>query len=70
LPRRAQRHSDVSCAKTAEPIEMLFGLWSQVEACMRWSAHWRHGHLANTTEPIVCGGDAALCEITLITCYY
>jgi len=27
-------------------------------------------HLANTTEPCVCGGDAALCQITLTTCYY
>jgi len=35
--------------------------------CTRYGAHWRH--LANTTEPSVCGGDAALCEITLTTCY-
>jgi len=28
-------------------------------------AHWRH--LANTTEPIVCGGDAVLRQITLTT---
>jgi len=27
-------------------------------------AHWRH-QLANTTEPSMCGGDAALCQITL-----
>jgi len=33
-----------------------------------WRAHWRH--LANTTQPSVCGGDAALCEITLTTCQY
>jgi len=32
-----------------------------------WGAHWRH--LANTTEPSMCGGDAALCQITLTTCY-
>jgi len=31
-------------------------------------AHWRH--LANTAEPSVCGGDAALCPITLTTCIY
>jgi len=31
-----------------------------------WNAHWRH--LANTTEPSMCGGDAALCQITLTTC--
>jgi len=27
-----------------------------------WGAHWRH--LANTTEPSMCCGDAALCHIT------
>ena len=31
-----------------------------------WGAHWRH--LKNTTEPSMCGGDAALCQITLTTC--
>ena len=31
-----------------------------------WGAHWRH--LANTTEPSMCCGDAALCQITLTTC--
>jgi len=30
-------------------------------------AHWRH--LKNTTEPPTCGGDAALCQITLTTCF-
>jgi len=29
-------------------------------------AHWRH--LANTTEPSVCGRDAVLCQTTLTTC--
>jgi len=33
-----------------------------------WGAHWRH--LKNTTEPSMCGGDAALCQITLTTCYF
>jgi len=49
--------------KTAEPIEMPFGSdsgWSK-EACIRCSARWRH--LANTTEPYMCGGDAACCQI-------
>ena len=27
-------------------------------------------HLANTTESSMCGGDAALCQITLTTCYH
>jgi len=31
-------------------------------------AHWCH--LVNTTEPSVCGGDAALCQITMTICYY
>jgi len=31
-------------------------------------AYWRH--LKNTTEPSMRGGDAALCQITLTTCYY
>jgi len=29
-------------------------------------AHWRR--LKNTTEPSMCDGDAALCQITLTTC--
>ena len=35
-----------------------------------WGAHWCH--LANTctTEPSMYGGDVALCQITLTTCYY
>jgi len=37
------------------------------EACVTWWAHWRH--LVNTTEPSVCGSDAALCHITLTTYY-
>jgi len=32
-----------------------------------WGAHWRH--LANTTEPPLCSGNAALCQITLTTCF-
>ena len=31
-------------------------------------AHWRY--LANMTEPSMCGGDPALCQITLTTCSY
>jgi len=33
--------------------------------CIR-GVHWRH--LANMAEPSVCGGDAALRQITLTTC--
>ena len=31
-------------------------------------ANWRH--LGNTTEPSMCVGDAACCQITLTTCYF
>ena len=62
-------HCASSCAKTTEPIEVLFGMWTPVgpeNHVLNGGAHWRH--LANTTEPSVCGGDAALCQITLTTC--
>ena len=26
----------IICAKTAEPIEMPFGLWARMEPCVRW----------------------------------
>jgi len=42
--------------------------WQPFLAFYIWGAHWRH--LKNTTEPSMCGGDAALCQITLTTCYY
>jgi len=57
----------LSC-KTAQPIEMPFGIPSRVgleNQILDAGAHWRH--LANATEPSVCGGDATLCEITLTT---
>jgi len=67
-------------AKTAKPIDLPFALWTRVgrtkhkfnrirqvaPMCRHGRAHWRH--LANTIEPSVCGGDAALCQITLTTC--
>ena len=62
--------SAVSCAKTAETIEMPFGLRTRVGpriACIRWGAHWRN--LANTIETFMCGDDAACCQITLATCF-
>ena len=54
------RPSAVSCVNTAEPIEMPFGLWTPVgrrKHVLDGGAYWRH--LANTTEPSVCGGDTA-----------
>jgi len=59
----------VSAAKTAEAIEMLFGMWTRVDLnhALDGGALWRHP--ANTIELSKCGGDAALCQITLSTCY-
>ena len=55
-----ERHSAVSCAKMAELIEMSFGLWTCVgrRKHVVHGGHWRN--LANTNEPSVSGGDAAL----------
>jgi len=50
----------VSPAKTAEPIEMPFKMWTRVgpkKRVLDGSAHWRN--MANTLEPSVCGGGAA-----------
>jgi len=41
--------------------------WQPFFGFLYMGAHWRH--LANTTEPSVCGSDASLCQITLSTCY-
>jgi len=41
--------------------------WQPFLAFHMWGAHWRH--LKNTTEPSMCGGDAALCQITLTICF-
>jgi len=67
-----------SPVKTAEPIEMPFGCglgWSQgtqygadADKCTN-GVHIGATLHANAIEPTVCGGDAALCQITLTTCY-
>jgi len=60
----------VNCATTDELIEMLFKgfrlMWAQGTSWNDGGAHWHH--LASTTERSVCGGDAALRQITLSTC--
>jgi len=51
----------VSGAKTAEPTKMPLGTWTRgwaQESIIRGGAHWHN--LANTTEPFMCDGDAAL----------
>jgi len=62
----------VSCAKTAESIEVPFRMWTGVvprKHDLDAGAHARRRNLANTTEPFMCCGDAALCQITLTTCF-
>jgi len=62
----ARRQSTVGCAKTCEPIDLSFGLWTRVgqrkhkfnrirqmvPMCPHRRQHWRH--LANTIERSVC----------------
>jgi len=64
-------HCVTNCAKSAESVQMLFGMgmWTGIrsnEACIRWGAHCCH--LANAVEPSMHGGDAAFCQIMLTTC--
>jgi len=55
--------------KDIAKIEVLMDVaMATILAFYIWDAHWRN--LANTTEPTMCGGDAALCQIILTTCYY
>jgi len=48
-------------ATTAEPIKMLFGLWTWVVGSRKHvsdeGAHWRR--VENTIKSSMCGGDAA-----------
>jgi len=74
-------HSAGICAKTAEPIDLPFGLWTRVgprkhkfNRIRQTAPMFPHGrahcrHLANANEPSVCCCYAALCQITLTTCY-
>jgi len=69
----------VSCAKTAEPIDLPFGFRTRMDewkhmfdrirqvapTCQHGKPHCRH--MAKTIELSVCGGDAVLCQITLTT---
>ena len=68
-PLRHRTTSAVSCTEMAVPVKMQFGTLSRVgpgNHVLDGGAQWRH--LANMTEPSVCGSDAALCQITLTTC--
>jgi len=52
-------------ADIADTLELRDVAMVTIFCFLYMGAHWRH--LANTTEPSVCGGDAALCQITLTT---
>ena len=61
----------MSRAKPDEPIEMPFGQQTsagQTNCVLDEGAHWRY--VANTIERPVRGGDATLCQITLIVCLF
>jgi len=75
----------MSCAKTAEPIDLSFSVVNsggpkvaQVQSYLPGGTHvptWEPGradwrHVADTTDPSICGGSAVLCQITLTTCFY
>jgi len=66
---KVQGCSAMSCTKTSEAIEMPFGIRTRVgpRSIITWGAHWRH--LAYATEPSMCDGNAACCQVTLTTCY-
>jgi len=69
IPMRRGNFDGVSCAETAEPIEMPFGVWTRMRPrkhVLNGVERWRH--LTNTIQPSMCGGDAAFCQITLSTC--
>jgi len=50
----------VNCAKTAEPIEMPFWVWTRVgqrKQVLDEGTDWCH--LANTIKPSMCGSNVA-----------
>ena len=76
LRQFVRRHSAVSCVKMGEPIDLPLGLWTSVGRMkQKFSRICQvapcEGSLAPRGEyDWICGGDAALCQITLTTCYY
>ena len=49
-------------ADIADTLHVRMLPWQPFLAFCVWGAYLRH--LMNTTEPSLCGGDAALCQIT------
>jgi len=60
----------VNNAKTAQLIEMPFGLRTRVGPRNHVLTAGVHtGAMASTTESSICGGDTACCQITLTSCF-
>ena len=55
----------MSCARTAEPIEMAFWVWTRVSEMLLDGVHLIALYLASATEPFMSDSDAAFCQITL-----
>jgi len=73
LPWAMQKWLNRTICHLCNALEWAKGstIWLYSPAAPMWPhgrADWRH--LANTIEPPVCGGDVALCLITLTTCLY
>ena len=55
----------MSCAEVAEPIDILFGIWTRLgpsKHVVDGDTHWHH--LENMVAPSMCVGIAAICHIT------
>jgi len=66
-PRTCPDMSCGRCSQSESAGEASVGLRCGCRlVCTRWGAGW--SNLANTNRSCVCGGDAALCQITLTTC--
>jgi len=61
---RYRDSSAMNCAKTFEINKMPLGIQGTM-----YYVGCTLIHLVNTTESSVCGSNAALCQITLTTCY-
>jgi len=64
-PKEAQVQAYLPCGANVHKFNR-YRFCQVAPMCSYGRAHWRH--LANMIEPSVCGGDAALCQITFTTC--
>jgi len=61
-----QQNADVADILQLEYVAMATIFWLSIGLYM--SAHWRYLRIYDLTS--VCGGDEALCQITLTTCWF